>query len=90
MKSNLMQIKGGKTDNPIFEIHTWEELSELYQRLCTADGIKKCHGIDVDWKTKTASELRELYYEYNKNLWQMQKCVNKNSSCSWNNQQFFR
>lgn len=27
LKSDLMQIKGEKTDKPVFEIHTWEELS---------------------------------------------------------------
>jgi hypothetical protein len=49
--------------------HTWEELSELYQRLCTAESIEKYHGVDADWKTKTASELREMYHNLNKESW---------------------
>lgn len=27
LKNNLLQIKGEKTNNPLFEIHTWEDLS---------------------------------------------------------------
>jgi len=42
--------------------HTWQEMSDLYQRLNQAKNIKNKWGVDVAWQTTTLQELVRTYH----------------------------
>jgi hypothetical protein len=41
--------------------HTWEQMSDLYQRLNQAKNIKRKWNIDIDWQNRPVQELVRIY-----------------------------
>lgn len=52
-----------------WQLHTWQQMSDLYQRLNQAKNIKRKLGIDIDWQNRSVQELTRIYVtgrmEYN-------------------------
>lgn len=62
----IRKIHGIRVD---WRLHTWQQMSDLYQRLNQAKNIKRKLGIDIDWQNRSVQELVRIYtsgrMEYN-------------------------
>lgn len=44
-----------------WRLHTWQQMSDLYQRLNQAKNIKRRWNIDIDWENRTVQDLSQIY-----------------------------
>lgn len=41
--------------------HTWQQLSNLFQRLNICNSIRRKWGFEADWRTTDIPELRDIW-----------------------------